>query len=133
MVAMAPTPQPLSRDECLQLLQRVKVGRLGSVIDALPVVLPVRFVLHDGVIVFRVMPGTKLAQASIGAVVALQADDVEGEGRAAWSVLVQGRAEAITEPERLSSVRNLPLGPWAPNGHYIALDLMILSGRRFSH
>jgi nitroimidazol reductase NimA-like FMN-containing flavoprotein (pyridoxamine 5'-phosphate oxidase superfamily) len=132
MDRMAIVTEPLSRDDCLELLQRVKVGRLGSIIDALPVVLPVRFVMFSGAIVFRLAPGTKLANTTIGAVVALQADDVDGTGRAAWSVLVQGTADEITDPARLSAVRNLPLGPWAPNGRYVALDPTIVSGRRFT-
>ena len=38
------------------------------------VVLPVTFALHQGSLVFRTMPGTKLAAAALDAVVALQAD-----------------------------------------------------------
>jgi hypothetical protein len=61
---------PLSQEECLALLSTVSIGRIGTTVDALPVVLPVTFALHNGSIVFRTMPRTKLHDATRNAVIA---------------------------------------------------------------
>jgi len=103
--------------------------------DALPVVLPVNFVVYDGTIVFRTVPGTKLDAATAGMVVAFEADhygtDTDAWG---WSVLVRGVAEEITDPTELRTVQSLPLKPWALDGQadrYIKIKPAMISGRHF--
>ena len=126
-----PLVERLSQDECMALLSTVSIGRVGTTVDALPVVLPVTFGLLGGSIVFRTMPGTKLHDATLNAVVALQADHYanlhDPFGR---SVLVQGMTQAIADPHRLAAARLLPLGSWAPDGCYLDLEPAIVSGRR---
>ena len=77
------------------------------------------------------MPGTKLHEATVAAVVALQADSYasahEPEG---WSVLVQGQTREITDPATLAVVGQLPLGRWAPEGSYVSLQPAVVTGRR---
>ena len=68
---------------------------------ALPVVLPVNFALLDGDIVWRSAQGTKLNAASAGFVVAFEVDRYEADRREGWSVMVQGLAHVITDPEEL--------------------------------
>ena len=127
-----PLVEPISQEECLALLSTVSIGRVGTTIDALPVVLPVTFALHNGSIVFRTMPGTKLHDATLNAVVALQADHYASlDDPFGWSVLVQGMPQAITDPHRLAAAQLLPLGSWALQGRYLALEPAIVSGRRF--
>jgi uncharacterized protein len=122
--------EPLSQEECMALLPSATIGRIGTTVDALPVVLPVRFALHNGSLMFRTMPGTKLHHATLNAVVALQADHYDDNDPFGWSVLVQGVAQEIVDPHRLAAARLLPLGPWAPDGRYNALEPAIVSGRR---
>ena len=121
--------EPLSQEECLALLASVSIGRIGTTIDALPVVLPITFALHNGIIMFRTMPGTKLHDATLNAVVALQADHYNDDDPFGWSVLVQGMTQEVTDPHLLAAVRLLPLGAWAPHGRYNALEPAIVSGR----
>lgn len=121
-------------DACLDLLATVSVGRIGVTIDALPVVLPVNFVLQNGAVVFRTVPGTKLDAATAGMVVAFEADRYGDEGhRDGWSVLLRGVAQEINERADLESARSLPLESWAFDGQadrYIKIAATIVTGRR---
>jgi hypothetical protein len=67
----------LSRDECLQLVGQVPLGRIVYTRQALPAVELVNFALDDGDIVIGTDSGAKLAAANRGAVVAFEADSME--------------------------------------------------------
>jgi nitroimidazol reductase NimA-like FMN-containing flavoprotein (pyridoxamine 5'-phosphate oxidase superfamily) len=124
----------LGPDECLELLTSVPVGRVGVTIDALPAVLPVNFVMWNGAIVFRTVPGTKLDAAAAGAVVAFQADEyVSPDTTGAWSVLVRGIAREVTDPAELAELVELPLDSWAWDGaagRYVCIEPTVITGRR---
>ena len=129
----APIVQQLSRSECLELLSTVPIGRVGVSIGALPAVLPVNFCLTDDAVIFRSTSGAKLSAAVASTVVAFEADHYDGVGRIGWSVLVQGRATEITDPDALTQASELPLESWALDGaadHVIAVELTMISGRR---
>jgi nitroimidazol reductase NimA-like FMN-containing flavoprotein (pyridoxamine 5'-phosphate oxidase superfamily) len=124
----------LTPERCLRLLKTVSVGRVGVTVDALPSVLPVNFVVDDGTIVFRTVRGSKLDTATVGMVVAFEADHYGAEtDRWGWSVLVRGVAEEITESADLERVRSLPLESWAFDGsadRYLKIAPTLISGRR---
>jgi nitroimidazol reductase NimA-like FMN-containing flavoprotein (pyridoxamine 5'-phosphate oxidase superfamily) len=131
----APVVHQLSRSECLELLSTVPVGRVGVSIGALPAVLPVNFCVTDEAVIFRSTSGAKLSAAVAGTVVAFEADHYDEAGRTGWSVLVQGRAEEITDPAGLARAEQLPLESWALDGaadHVIAVELAMISGRRIT-
>jgi uncharacterized protein len=118
----------------MTLLMEASVGRLGLSIEALPVILPVNYVLIDDSIVFRTVHGTKLDAATRHAVVAFEVDQYEPDGSAGWSVLVRGRASEITDPEIPTTARARGLSSWALDGaadHYILIDTDVVTGRRF--
>jgi hypothetical protein len=96
----------LSRTECLHLLAQVDVGRVGVSMDALPVILPVHFVVTDDSVVFRSTLGTRLDAATLGAVVAFQADGYDPPRTSGWSVMLQGIAAAAPD-----GARDSPAGP----------------------
>ena len=122
----------LERDECLRLLAGAHIGRLALSIDALPVILPVNFVMHDDQVVFRTAPGTKLSAAARSAVVAFEADQIDPMRHEGWSVLVTGRAHEVVDTKRIGRLALLPLRPWAPGtrDHFIAVETDRISGRR---
>jgi nitroimidazol reductase NimA-like FMN-containing flavoprotein (pyridoxamine 5'-phosphate oxidase superfamily) len=129
-----PTIEELAPEECLRLLASVPVGRVGVTIDALPAVLPVNFVVHEGAVVFRTVPGTKLDAATAGAVVAFEADgygtNLDPNG---WSVLVRGVAREIADPADVAEARRLPLESWAWDGgadRFVRIELTVVTGRR---
>ena len=118
--------------ECRALLAAASVGRVGLSIDALPVVVPVNFVLDGDRIVFRTGTGAKLQQALEGAVVCFEVDDVDRLYHSGWSVLATGHAAEITDEADLVRVRTLPLRSWAhvDGEHFVEIRIELLSGRR---
>ncbi len=124
----------LSPDRCLALLATVSVGRVGVTIDALPAVLPVNFVVSDGSVVFRTVPGTKLDAATRGAVVAFEADAYgNSEDPQGWSVLIRGIARELDDPAELAVARTLPLESWAFDGtadRFVRIEPTLVTGRR---
>lgn len=122
----------LSRTECLRLLSKVTIGRLAVTDRGLPVVHPVNFVLDGEHIVFRTSAANKLAAATRDAVVAFEADDFDVRRRSGWSVMVTGRAVAVTDPENVARLRSLSLHPWVQHRpeHYVQISLDLVTGRR---
>ncbi|MBP2328758.1 nitroimidazol reductase NimA-like FMN-containing flavoprotein (pyridoxamine 5'-phosphate oxidase superfamily) [Kibdelosporangium banguiense] len=102
----------LDREQCLDLLQTVRFGRLVFTEDALPAVQPVNFRLYEGQIVIRVAGSAKLRAASGNAVVAFQADELDPDLRAGWSVTVVGHAQLIFDTDELVELSGVWLQPW---------------------
>jgi len=130
-IAKGPTLTPLDEATCRRLMATAAIGRVGLSIDALPVVLPVGFVVDGDRVLFRTGEGLKLRQALEGAVVCFQVDDVDPIRHTGWSVLVTGHARALRDPDDLARVRRLPLRPWAPvdGDHHVAITIELVSGR----
>jgi nitroimidazol reductase NimA-like FMN-containing flavoprotein (pyridoxamine 5'-phosphate oxidase superfamily) len=125
----------LSRDECLDLLTTARLGRVGVSIDALPAVLPVVIGRVDDSLVFRTVPGTKLAFAAAGSVVAVEADDFDHDRGLGWSVLVRGRASEVTDPATVERARELLDATWLDEHHaehYVQVGLDLVTGRRLA-
>jgi len=133
-MTLRPGIYELTPDDCLRLVKTVPVGRVGVTIDALPVVLPVNFVMNDGMVVLRTVPGTKLDTATAGMVVAFEVDNYGTSNEPwGWSVLIRGVAKEITDPTELQTVRALPLESWAFDGsddRYIKIAPTMISGRQ---
>ena len=123
----------LSRDECLQLVGQVPVGRIVYTRQALPAVELVNFALADGDIVIRTDAGGKLAAATRGAVVAFEADSLDA-AHAGWSVTIVGQARAVTDREEIRRLEQTGLEPWAPgeHDHFIRISAEIVNGRRLA-
>jgi uncharacterized protein len=123
--------EELSVSACRDKLKNATVGRLGVSIDALPVVLPVKYAVDGNSIVIRADPGTKLSAAMNEAVVAFEVDDFDPGARRGWSVLVQGTARQITAESRLDRARALSLatGDNGPGDAYIEVQMEIVTGR----
>jgi hypothetical protein len=124
--------EELSRGECLALLPRAGFGRLVHTDGALPAVLPVNFLLDAAGIVIRTAPTGSLARSVDGTIVALQADEVDPERHAGWSVTVVGRARVVREPVELARLSALPLRPWVAGDRsaLVVVELGMLTGRR---
>lgn len=122
----------LTRDECLDLLATVSLGRVAVTIGAVPAVLPVNYALLDGAIVFRSAPGTKLSAAVLGTVVAFEVDEADSADHSGWSVLVVGHAAELREGPVLEAARRLPLQSWAggDRDHFVRIESERISGRR---
>jgi hypothetical protein len=123
----------LAREDSLALLETVPIGRVGLSIDALPVILPVNFILVDNWVVFRTVPGTKLDAAMARSVAAFEADDHAVDGSWGWSVLVRGYAHDMRDGGAIAGIETLHA--WAfPRGeanHVVGIETTMVSGRRF--
>jgi nitroimidazol reductase NimA-like FMN-containing flavoprotein (pyridoxamine 5'-phosphate oxidase superfamily) len=122
----------LGRDECIALLAGATFGRIAITSNALPVVLPVNYVLLDDRIVVRTGRGTKLDAATRNTVVAFEVDEIETVEQTGWSVVVTGVARALVAPDEIDDVSASPPARWAPgrDGRYIAISTDMVSGRR---
>ena len=122
----------LDRDECLKMLQTVRVGRFVFTEDSLPAVQPVNFRLWRGDVVIRVAGGEKLAAATRNAVVAFQADKVDADLRTGWSVTVVGHAQRITDDTDLEGLSGVFLRPWVAGrrDHFVRIRTEKVTGRR---
>ena len=127
--------EPLSRDECLDLLATTRIGRVGFHAATLPVVLPVVYTMDPTGIVFRARAGSQLELATRDAVVAFECDDLDLLGGDAWSVAITGVARPIAGSAALAAAEELPLGTWAGDGgahRFVRISLDLVSGRRSS-
>ena len=126
------TLKQLTRDECLQLMASVPVGRIVYTRQALPAVELVNFALDDGDIIIRTDAGGKLAAATRGAVVAFETDSVDDAGHTGWSVTVVGQSRAVTDGAEIQRLEQIALTPWAPGrrDHFIRISPVIVNGRR---
>jgi uncharacterized protein len=122
-------------EECLDLLTRTPVGRVGGVAHGRPFVFPINFLFDGDAVVFRTAPGTKLDGAGFGRV-AFEIDGVDEETETGWSVIVQGVAAEISDmlDHHSETLRQLDLSPWVAGEktHWVAIDAESITGRRLA-
>jgi nitroimidazol reductase NimA-like FMN-containing flavoprotein (pyridoxamine 5'-phosphate oxidase superfamily) len=122
----------LDREQCLKLLDTVRVGRLVFTESALPAVQPVNFRLWQGDVVIRVAGGLKLTSASGNLVVAFEADELDADLRTGWSVTVVGHTQLITDVDDLVKLSGTFLQPWVDGRHdyFVRIRTEKVTGRR---
>lgn len=126
--------EDLSAAECRALLASTAVGRLGITSGALPVVLPVNYVLSDQGIVFRTSSGSKLDAAVTNQVVCFEIDGHDPVAHEGWSVVVTGMARLLEGAEH-DRAATLALPHWVDDDadHLVAIPMDHVSGRRLRH
>jgi uncharacterized protein len=102
----------LSYDECLLLLRRAPVGRLGFVHHGEPEILPVTFGMDGAAPVFRTTWGSKLDAAAGGGLVTLEADSLDLALGRAWSVVVKGTAAVEYGDAGIARLEALAVPAW---------------------
>jgi hypothetical protein len=127
--------EEIDRQECLALLAGERLGRLGVLVDGVPLVLPMQFALDGEDIVLRTNAGAKFNEAPLSAV-SFEVDHVDWEKKEGWSVLVKGVAQDISTAIDTLSVRfrSLGLDTWAPQpaDAWIRVVPQSITGRRIS-
>jgi nitroimidazol reductase NimA-like FMN-containing flavoprotein (pyridoxamine 5'-phosphate oxidase superfamily) len=121
----------LAREECLELLQQVVVGRIGYVTDGVAIILPVNFTVLDGDIVFCTAKGSTLKWLSLRGRLSFQADESRWADCEGWSVLIHGVAREVTDPSELEMLRRGTLRSWlrSPAEHWVRIRIETISGR----
>jgi nitroimidazol reductase NimA-like FMN-containing flavoprotein (pyridoxamine 5'-phosphate oxidase superfamily) len=107
--------EELGHDECLTRIATQRLGRLGVVVDGVPLVLPMRFAMDDETVVLQTNQGAKILHAPMTAV-SFEVDHVDWDKGEGWSVLIQGVGEDISSAldERSEVLRSLRVDSWAP-------------------
>lgn len=123
----------LDSSQCWDLLRQVSVGRLAVWIDDHPDIFPLNYTVDHGTLVFRTDEGTKLSGALGETPVALEADGVDAVTGMAWSVVVKGKAAAVTGIEGVLDTASLYLFPWqaGKKDHFVRVTPDSVTGRRF--
>ena len=118
--------EPLTLDECFDLVRQQVIGRLAvSSAQGPPFVAPVTYVLDGTSIVFRSNPGEKFD--AVDQQVTFQVDWFDHQHRTGWSVLLQGRIELADDAD----VARLDLNPWiGARAFGIRLVPDVVTGRR---
>lgn len=122
----------LGRGDCIALMGSVPVGRVVFTDRALPAIQPVSFVLDGDDVIIATSPGSKLAAATRGAIVAFETDSFGPGSRTGWSVTVIGQARTVRDAAEIDRLARLPLTSWAPgrHDHLIRIRGDVVSGRR---
>ncbi|MGM7666982.1 pyridoxamine 5'-phosphate oxidase family protein [Microbacterium sp. A93] len=129
----SPEVEKLTEQHCWELLRHAEIGRLAVWVENHPEIFPVNFAVDQGALIFRTAEGTKASAALGDSAVALETDGPDAESGTAWSVVVKGRAEQITETADLMDTVRLPLFPWqgGEKGKFIRIVPTEVTGRRF--
>src|SRR5947207_11884807 len=123
--------EDLPRETCVELLHLGSVGRLASIIDGYPIIVPVnyRLVGADGepVVVIRTRVGGLIDQVSPH--VAFEIDGVDLLRQEGWSVLVRGTVRHLDELDPRWQERVDPM-PWIESRDaWLAIEPLVITGR----
>jgi nitroimidazol reductase NimA-like FMN-containing flavoprotein (pyridoxamine 5'-phosphate oxidase superfamily) len=128
--------EPLSVDECRELLATADVGRLAVVHGGYPEVFPVNYTMVRGRVVIRTDPGAKLAHARFERV-CFEVDELDLAHKTGWSVLVRGVVHELGAGDRDGEELELAaagIGPWAGGvkAHVLVVTPVSITGRRIA-
>ena len=124
---------PLTASECSDILKRGGLGRLAVSSGALPAIYSAFFSVLDDHVVVRLSPTWALAKEADRAVVAFNVDHA-GEAEA-WTVMVQGVAQLVSDPASVARLRSLPLPSWSEDPDddvFLSVEPTKLTGARYS-
>lgn len=123
--------EELPEQECWELLDRARFGRLAMAPMGDPDIFPVNFIVDGTTLLMRTAAGTKLADIVVNAAVALESDGIDGD--VAWSVIAKGRARMVNSFTETYALDEKHLESWLPTDKpiYVEITVQSVSGRRF--
>jgi nitroimidazol reductase NimA-like FMN-containing flavoprotein (pyridoxamine 5'-phosphate oxidase superfamily) len=125
--------EELTLDECLALLRIARVGRIATVVDDWPIIMPVNYRLVDTAelnwIALRTRPGGVVARSSTR--VAFEIDGVDPAARRGWSVLVRGSLQSV-DPGAAEFRERFDPYPWLTDQRdaWSVIEPFAITGRR---
>lgn len=127
----SPTIEELDSRAGWALLGEHQVGRLGVIRQGQPEIYPINYVVMQGRIRLRTVPGAKLLGVILGGRVAFEVDGIEGD--TAWSVLVKGTAEEVQLSPDRTVPPTLPATLWVPGSRDSIVEItpVEITARRF--
>lgn len=122
----------LTPEQSWQYLEKTYHGRLAVSVANRPSIYPVNYYAHDGVILLRTAPGTKLAELTVNDHVAFEADGILSDQ--AWSVVVKGTTHVLETQSAIDAADELPLQPWVRTLKYRYVEIRPeeITGRFFN-
>ena len=131
----APNAEPLDRTEAMLLLASVDYGRVVFSCNALPAIRPVNHLVDDGRIILRTRLTSAIStvvRSTDGVVVAYEADSIDVQTRAGWSVVATGPVHTVKDPQQISRYELL-LHPWVNHADtVVAIEPGVITGFRIS-
>ena len=125
--------EELSEAQCWSLLGGQTTGRIAFLQDGRLQVFPVNYVVHGQSVYFRTSEDSGLALLPGDLNASFQVDSHDGDAMAGWSVLVSGRANAVSDESLLTTLWGMrtpaPYGGGARN-LFVGIDPMLVTGRR---
>ena len=121
----------LSPEEARELLASGTVGRIALTTVSGPAILPVNYIVSEGVVALRTAPGSPVA--GLRGTVAFEVDHLAAERELGWSVLVVGEAAAVTDRAQVLRLEEAAyLHPWAggDRGSWMRIVPSRVTGRR---
>jgi nitroimidazol reductase NimA-like FMN-containing flavoprotein (pyridoxamine 5'-phosphate oxidase superfamily) len=122
----------LDEEQSWKLLENTQHGRIVLTAAGETDMFPINYRAHDGVLLLRTAPGTKLAELTINENVLFEADGITSEE--AWSVVVKGTARVLTLSQEIADAEALNLKSWVPTfkDFYVEITPSRISGRHFN-
>ena len=130
-----PSVQLVHEDECEELLESHRWGRLAVQVHDHPEVFPLNYAMDGHRIVFRIDRGTKLASLRRHHIGSFQIDEVDEHERTGWSVMAVGPISEVFDTEDIERLDGLGLESWVTSEsvHWMRLSPHRLSGRRLTY
>lgn len=132
MVALGGRMVELERQEALDLVAGVQLGRVAFSHRALPTIRPVNHLVDGGDIIIRTHAGSVLmGHALVSDVVAYEVDQIDPVERTGWSVVITGTATRVSDASELVEFQKL-LTPWVEGdlGQVVRIRPGIVTGYR---
>lgn len=122
----------LEEEQSWNLLENTQHGRIVLTAAGETDIFPINFRAHNGVLLLRTAPGTKLAELTINENVVFEADGILSDE--AWSVVVKGKARVLTNSQEIADAEALNLKTWVPTlkDFYVEIKPIHVSGRHFN-
>jgi uncharacterized protein len=115
----------ISPARCQELLQSQSVGRLAWQAADGPQILPVTYAWHEGTVIFRTSPYGMLSELVRPTEVAFEIDELDQKTRRGWSVVLQGRAQGVAEPDQLTRMWTVGgVVPWAAGVRNVFIQIV---------
>jgi len=123
----------LSVRECWALLRAEEYGRLAVNCEDGPDVYPINAFIDHATLVFRTAEGTKLDAIRADDRVAFEVDGYDSRRRTAWSVVIRGVADEVTDRHEAVEAVELGVTPWqrGPKPAFVRITPTSVAGRRF--
>jgi nitroimidazol reductase NimA-like FMN-containing flavoprotein (pyridoxamine 5'-phosphate oxidase superfamily) len=117
--------------ECWTLLGLEEIGRLAVLVDGVPEIYPVNFVLDGHAVLFRTDAGSKLRGIVRSPTVCFEVDGVDAD-QLGWSVMLKGTATELASGANAVSASEVLRNDWGRGEklHWIRIEPFEVSGRR---